>query len=102
MPLSPFQAINDPTRRRILDLLRKEGPMRAGDLASSFPRISRPGVSKHLGVLRSARLLRTDRRGRELWYRLDPAPLAEIHEWLGKYEQFWQDKLLALKRSAEK
>lgn len=101
MSRSPFHAIADPTRRQILDLLREQGPLRAGDLAAHFPRISRPGVSKHLRVLRSARLLEQERRGRELWYRLDPAPLSRIENWVSKYEGFWQDRLRQLKRVAE-
>lgn len=76
--------------------------MRAGDLAARFPRISRPGVSKHLRVLRGAQLLRTESRGREIWYHLQPLPLSEIDSWLAKYERFWKDKLQALKRVAEK
>ena len=101
MPHSAFHAIADPTRRQILDLLREQGPLRAGELAARFPRISRPGVSKHLRVLRGARLLQQERRGRELWYRLDPLPLSQIEEWIGKYEGFWRERLQALERAAE-
>ncbi len=96
-----FQAIADPTRRKILDALRANGPMRAGDLASKFPRISRPGVSKHLRILRGARLLRSSRRGRELWYRLDPAPLSQVDKWMQQYSSFWSDSLQRLKEAAE-
>lgn len=102
MPHSAFHAIADPTRRRILDLLREQGPLRAGELATRFPRISRPGVSKHLRVLRAARLLRQERRGRELWYRVDPLPLSHVLDWVGKYEEFWEDRLQKLKRLAER
>ena len=101
MSSSAFHAIADPTRRRILDLLRDQGPLRAGELAARFPRISRPGVSRHLRVLRGARLLRQERRGRELWYRLDPAPLSQVDAWVGRYSEFWQDRLQALKRATE-
>jgi DNA-binding transcriptional ArsR family regulator len=95
-------AIADPTRRRILDSLRDSGPQRAGDLASLFARISRPAVSKHLRVLRSSRLISQQRRGRELWYRLDPEPLSSVEAWLHKYENFWNARLTALKQAAEK
>ena len=101
MSKSPFQAISDPTRREILDMLM-QGPRRAGDLAVAFPRISRPAVSKHLRVLRGSRLVKPHRRGRELWYELNPQPLTQIEGWLVKYEQFWHGKLAALKRAAEK
>lgn len=96
-----FHAIADPTRRKILDALRSNGPMRAGDLASKFPRISRPGVSKHLRILRGARLLRSSRRGRELWYRLDPAPLSQVDKWMQQYSGFWSDRLQRLKEVSE-
>lgn len=98
---SPFDAIADPTRRKILDTLRSNGPMRAGDLASKFPRISRPGVSKHLRILRGAHLLRSSKRGRELWYRLDPTPLSQVEKWMQKYSSFWQNRLQRLKEAAE-
>jgi DNA-binding transcriptional ArsR family regulator len=101
MTLSAFHAIADPTRRQILDLLAV-GPLRAGDLAASFRRISRPAVSKHLRVLRGSQLIHQERRGRELWYRLDPAPLSKIDAWLEKYSAFWQDRLEELKKAAEK
>jgi DNA-binding transcriptional ArsR family regulator len=101
MAVSPFDAIADPTRRHILDRLRRQGPQRAGDLAAAFRHISRPAVSKHLGVLRRAGLIRPERRGREMWYRLDPVPLAQVQRWMQRYEDFWQQKLENLKRSAE-
>ncbi len=100
-PRSAFHAIADPTRRQILDALRADGPQRAGDLAARFPAISRPGVSKHLCVLRRARLLRQERRGRELWYQLDAAPLSQVEAWLEQYSAFWQEKLQDLKKAVE-
>jgi DNA-binding transcriptional ArsR family regulator len=100
MAASAFHAIADPTRRRILDLLQS-GPQRAGDLAGAFPRISRPAVSKHLRVLRSSKLVRPERRGRELWYQLNPDPLSKVQDWVQQYEAFWQDRLHKLKRAAE-
>ena len=67
-----FAALADPTRRRVLELLRDREEMTAGELAAAFPEISRPAVSKHLRVLREARLLTADQAGREWRYRLDP------------------------------
>ncbi|MGH2583004.1 MAG: ArsR/SmtB family transcription factor [Anaerolineales bacterium] len=97
---SPFDAIADSTRRQILDTLRT-GPQRAGELAAHFPRISRPAVSKHLRVLRSVRLVRQEKRGRELWYQLTPLPLNEVQTWLDQYDVFWKEKLHNLKRAVE-
>lgn len=101
MPASPFHAVADPTRRRILDVLMQHGQMRAGELAAAFPRISRPAVSKHLRVLRSSRLVLAERRGREIWYRLDASPLSEVEQWVEKYAAFWEDKLTRLKKASE-
>ena len=101
MAITPFDAIADSTRRQILDSLRT-GPKRAGDLAARFPRISRPAVSKHLRVLRGAKLVRQEKRGRELWYQLTPLPLNQVQSWLAQYEVFWQEKLQDLKHAAEK
>lgn len=101
MATSPFHAVADPTRRRILDTLMRNGRMRAGELAGQFPRISRPAVSKHLRVLRSSRLVRVQREGRQLWYQLEAAPLSEVERWVQQYAAFWDDKLQQLKRAAE-
>ncbi|MEK6256009.1 MAG: metalloregulator ArsR/SmtB family transcription factor [Chloroflexota bacterium] len=92
-----FRAISDPTRRVILDLLRDEGPLRAGDLAAKFGQISRPAVSKHVRVLREAGLLVQQERGRERWYRLEASALEEVQQWVASYENMWQDKLKDLK-----
>lgn len=101
MTASPYQAIADPTRRAILDMLKEDGPQKAGDLAQRFPRISRPAVSKHLRVLREAHLVDQRKQGREMWYQLDPDPLAQVYRWLDQYEDFWQDRLAQLKRAVE-
>lgn len=99
---SPYRAVSDGTRRRILDLLRDTGPLRAGDIAARFPRISRPAVSKHLRILRQARLVEKLQRGRERWYRLNPQPLREMYNgWLRHYEAFWTERLQSLKRIVE-
>lgn len=85
-----------------IDSLRKRGPQRAGDLAGRFPRISRPAVSKHLRVLRGSKLVQQERRGREIWYRLDPLPLSQVEGWLENYRAFWQHHMNELRRLVEK
>lgn len=78
-----FGAIADPTRRAILDSLRiKERP--AGELATLFP-MSRPAVSKHLRVLRTAGLIRERRVAQSRIYSLAPEPLREVEQWLEHY-----------------
>ena len=94
-----FAAVADPTRRAVLDLLLL-GDSSAGEIAGHF-RISRPAISKHLRLLRRAMLVRQTRRGRHLFYRLNPLPLAEVHAWLEPYYRYWSQKLLHLKAFAE-
>jgi DNA-binding transcriptional ArsR family regulator len=95
----PFRAIADPTRRAILDRLRA-GPANAGTLAGDF-RSSRPAVSKHLKVLREARLVIDTRIGRERVYAVNPIPLQAVAGWLEGYRGFWQASLMRLKRNLE-
>ena len=89
-------AISDPIRRRVLELVR-DRELPAGELAAEFD-VSRPAVSRHLRVLRDAGLVRERRQGRLRLYRADPAPLAELREWIDGY---WSGRLGALKRIAE-
>ena len=94
-----FKAIADPTRRAILDRLRA-GPANAGALAADFDS-SRPAVSKHLSVLKEARLVTDTRIGRERVYAVDPLPLQAVLGWLEGYRSFWQSSLEHLKRNLE-
>lgn len=94
-----FRAIADPTRRAILDRLRA-GPAPVNDLAAAFEQ-SRPAISKHLRVLREARLVSEQRSGRERLYRLQPAPLQTVVGWVEGYRSFWQHSLTDLKRFLE-
>ena len=96
-----WKALADPTRREILDLLR-DGPRTTGELASSFPRLTRFGVMKHLGVLVDAGLVVTRKEGRKKWNHLNAVPLRSIYErWVSRYEDQWAAPLLNLKRSIE-
>ena len=94
-----FRAIADPTRRAILDQLRA-GRAPVNELAAGF-RMSRPAVSKHLRVLRQARLVHERRDGRQRLYYMDPVPLRDISQWLEGYRAFWQVSLSNLKRLIE-
>lgn len=94
-----FRAIADPTRRAILDRLRA-GPTPVNALADDF-RQSRPAISKHLRVLRRARLVSEKRVGRERRYELQPAPLQQVVGWIEGYRAFRQTKLDNLKRYLE-
>jgi DNA-binding transcriptional ArsR family regulator len=94
-----FEAIADPTRRAILDLLRAE-EMPAGEVARRFP-VSRPAISRHLRVLRAAGLVRERREAQQRLYSLAPEPLRELDRWLDGYRVFWSARLQDLKRVVE-
>jgi DNA-binding transcriptional ArsR family regulator len=95
-----YKAISDPTRRAILDRLRL-GPVGVTSLASGFEQ-SRPGISKHLRVLRECGLVQERRAGRERVYELLPLPLGQVSQWLDAYRVFWQSSLGNLKTHLEK
>src|SRR5215471_5554982 len=88
------EALSDPTRRRLVELLA-ERERSAGELAAQFS-TSRPAVSRHLRVLREHGLVRSRRDAQRRVYSLDPAPLAELDEWLSRYRSFWAQRLDAL------
>ncbi|MFF2018380.1 ArsR/SmtB family transcription factor [Paenibacillus sp. NPDC058177] len=94
-----FQAIADPTRRSLLKLLADK-EMSIASITDCYP-ISRTAVNKHLQVLSDAQLVSSQKVGRETRYRLQPEPLAELQEWLTFFEQYWSNKLLALKDYVE-
>jgi DNA-binding transcriptional ArsR family regulator len=94
-----FGALANPVRRQLLSAL-DAGPQSAGDLAGRFD-LSRPAVSEHLGVLRAARLIREEPRGRHRFYHLTAEPLADVEEWLHPFERFWRQRLAALRDVVE-
>jgi DNA-binding transcriptional ArsR family regulator len=94
-----FQALADPTRRAVLDLLRG-GSQPAGQIASAFP-VSRPAISKHLRLLRRAHLVREHRDGRHRVYQLNPEPLRAVDSWIEQYRGFWAASLNNLKAFVE-
>jgi DNA-binding transcriptional ArsR family regulator len=89
--VSAFEALADPTRRRIVELV-SEGERSAGEIASAFA-ISRPGVSKHLRVLREHGVIRSRSDGTRRLYSLDGEGLVELDEWI---RRFWTNRLDAL------
>ena len=98
----PFVALADPTRRAILTLLQAEREQTAGGIAKAFPRISRPAVSRHLKVLRQARLVAARRRGREWRYELDARPLARVYyDWFQQFTPLWDQALTDLTARVE-
>ena len=97
-----FTALADPTRRAILELLRDEGTLAAGEIAARFPELSRAAVSKHVGVLKRSGVVRSRARGRETHYRLERAPLTAMYEeWLSTFVTPFERSLEALKERVE-
>ena len=89
-----FEVLAEPSRRRILDLLRDD-ERSVGDLVERLP-LSQPGVSKHLRILRDAGLVNVRADAQRRLYAVNPEPLAEIDAWLAPYRRLWEDKLDAL------
>ena len=103
-----LSALADPTRRRVVDLLR-ERPRRAGEIAQTFG-MSRPAMSRHLRVLRTNGLVEEKRDAgdaRARVYQLRPEPIDELSTWIGDVQRFWDDQLesfhlLALEKKRKK
>lgn len=97
-----LSALADPTRRRVVDLLRVR-PRRAGELADAF-RMSPPAMSRHLRVLRTTGLVEEERvseDARVRVFRLRREPFRDLGDWLAEIEAFWSDQLAAFKAHAE-
>ena len=87
-----FEAVAEPTRRAVLDLLA--GSERsAGELVAAFPTLTQPAVSRHLRVLRESQLVDVRPEGTRRVYSLKPAALAELDRWLDSYRRFWGQRL---------
>ena len=86
-----FRALADPTRRAIFERLAREGEQTVRALTNRAG-VSQPAVSKHLGVLKHARLVRGRRAGRETHYSARPQALAPLINWISLYAAFWRDR----------
>ncbi|RWW92002.1 ArsR/SmtB family transcription factor [Flavobacterium cerinum] len=89
-----FQAIADPTRREIINML-SHNELNLNAVADNFT-ISRPAISKHVKILTECGLVIMTRRGRERYCRANLAKLKEVNEWTNRYKEFWNEKLDAL------
>ncbi len=89
-----LHALSDPSRRTVVEMLG-DGPATVNELAAMLP-IARPGVSRHLRVLREAGLVDVRQDAQRRIYRLRPEPLAELDAWLGRYRALWEQRFDAL------
>jgi DNA-binding transcriptional ArsR family regulator len=96
-----FNAIAEPRRRRIIELLADTGETPVGTLVRRL-QIRQPDVSKHLGVLRRVRVVSVSRRGRQRLYRLNGRRLKPVHDWIKHYERFWIHQIDRIKERAER
>jgi DNA-binding transcriptional ArsR family regulator len=100
-PNSVFRALSDPTRRAIFEELTRQGEQTVHAL-TRYAGISQPAVSKHLTVLKRAKLVRHRREGRETHYRAHPDALAPMVEWMRHYGAFWRDRFDRLEAFLER
>ncbi len=96
MATALFEVLAEPSRRRVLDLLRDDDRT-VGELVDALD-MSQPAVSKHLRVLRDAGLVEARVDAQRRVYSLCPAPLAEVDAWIAPYRKFWRGRLASLQR----
>ena len=98
-PSAVFEALADPTRREVLTLVGRQGPVTATELAAQLP-VSRQAVAKHLAALRGAGLVECDKHGRDVRYGLRPAGLEHAGAWMEAVGAAWDRRLATLAKRA--
>ncbi|WP_432355655.1 ArsR/SmtB family transcription factor [Sporosarcina sp. A2] len=95
-----YDAVADPTRRRLIQLLSEVEELPLHEITVQF-QMGRTAISKHLTILKDAGLVTARKVGRETRYRLNAEPLKEIQDWVSFYEGFWKDRLTKLNKLLE-
>lgn len=95
-----FNAIADPTRRQLIQLLAEAEELPLHELTAHF-QMGRTAVSKHLTILKEANLVQDRKVGRETRFRLNPSPLREVQDWAAFYSRFWSTNMLRLNQLLE-
>lgn len=95
-----FNAIAEPRRRQILDMLGSSGPVAVGVIVTTLG-LPQPTVSKHLGVLREVGLVSVERQGQSRVYQLNAQEIKAVHDWTSTFERFWTHHLDRIKQRAE-
>jgi len=96
-----FNAIAEPRRRDIIDVLARSGDQAVGSLVVTL-RMPQPAVSKHLGVLRKVGIVSVTQRGQQRLYRLEAKSLQPVHSWVKTFERYWTHQLDRIKLRAER
>ncbi len=93
--MDTFHALADPNRRRIIEMLAREGELSATEIHNRFS-VSAPAVSQHLKVLREAGLVRVEKRAQQRIYRLAPEAMRPVEGWASQIRQLWSQRFDAL------
>ena len=99
--MNGLQALSDPTRQRIVEMLAASGALSSGEIASRFD-LSPPAVSQHLKTLRTAKLVSVHADRQRRIYELNPEGIAELSDWVARIKAFWNPKLDALEEALRK
>lgn len=90
-----FQALAEPSRRNIVELLAKKGQLSASDISDKF-KISSPAISQHLKVLREANLIQMEKRAQQRLYQINPGAMSELGNWIKKITKLWDGRFNGL------
>jgi|SRR6516165_6813491 DNA-binding transcriptional ArsR family regulator len=96
-----FNAIAEPRRRQIVDLLARRGALAVGTIVWALG-LPQPAISKHLGVLRKVGVVSVTRQGQQRLYNLEAGKLKPVHDWVKTFEQLWSHQLERIKERAER
>jgi DNA-binding transcriptional ArsR family regulator len=100
MRMDKFHALADPTRRKIMEMLARDGQLSATEICDQFP-VSPQAISQHLKVLREAKLVQVEKRAQQRIYQINPVAMLELEEWAKKLRQLWSQRFDALEKILE-
>jgi DNA-binding transcriptional ArsR family regulator len=95
-----FDALADPTRRKIMEILAQSGQLPASDIYKQFETTPQ-AVSQHLKVLREAKLVRVEKQAQQRIYRINPEAMLELEEWARQLRRLWNDRFDAFEKVLE-
>ncbi len=98
--MDTFQALSDPNRRRIIELIAAKGQLTATDISDNF-KVSAPAISQHLKILREAKLVDMEKRAQQRIYTINTASIHEIEEWARKMVATWDARFKKLDKLLE-